>query len=139
MSIAIDTNVLIRLLTRDDETQCAAAVKIVQAAVEDGAPVLISTGVLLETEWVLRSRYKLLPAEIQRAFNAILETHEFLAQEPAVLEEALRLWRNQPGADFADCVHIANAVQHARTLATFDQNAARLPGAAIIPMAQHGP
>src|SRR5690606_32422953 len=134
MSIAIDTNVLVRLLTRDDETQCMAAVRIVQAAARDGTPVLISSGVLLETEWVLRSRYKLLPAEIQQAFNAILETHELVVQEPAVLEEALRLWRNWAGADFADCMHIANAVQNTRTLATFDQNAARLPGAAIIPL-----
>jgi len=134
MSIAIDTNALVRLLTRDDETQCTAAVRIVQAAAEDGAPVLISSGVLLETEWVLRSRYKLLPPEIQQAFNAILETHEFLMQEPAVLEEALKLWRNQVGADFADCMHVANAAQHARTLATFDQGAARLSGAAIIPI-----
>ena len=134
MSIAIDTNVLVRLLTRDDETQCMAAVRIVQAAAEDGTPVLISSGVLLETEWVLRSRYKLLPAEIQQAFNAILETHELVVQEPAVLEEALRLWRNWAGADFADCMHIANAVQNTRTLATFDQNAARLSGAAVIPL-----
>ncbi|OWT63729.1 PIN domain-containing protein [Candidimonas nitroreducens] len=132
MSIALDTNVLVRLLTRDDEAQCAAAVRIVQAAATEGAPALISSGVLLETEWVLRSRYKLLPAEIRRAFNAILETHELIVQEPAVLEEALELWRNVPGADFADCMHVANAVQHVRTLATFDQAAARLPGAAII-------
>lgn len=131
MSIAIDTSVLVRLLTRDDETQCAAAVRIVQAAAEEGTPVLISSGVLLETEWVLRSRYKLLPAEIQQAFNAVLETHELVVQEPAVLEE---LWRNWAGADFADCMHIANAVQNTRPLATFDQNAARLPGAAIIPL-----
>lgn len=134
MSIATDTNVLVRLLTRDDKTQCAAAVRIVQAAAEHGAPVLISSGVLLETEWVLRSRYKLLPVEIQQAFSAILETHELIVQEPAVLEEALKLWRDQVGADFADCMHAANAAQHARTLATFDQNAARLPGAAIIPV-----
>lgn len=133
MSIAIDTNVLVRLLTRDDDAQCVAAVRIVQAAAEDGAPVLVLSGVLLETEWVLRSRYKLLPAEIQQAFNAILETHELIVQEPAVLEEALQLWRNWTGSDFADCMHIANAVQNARTLATFDQSAARLPGAALIP------
>ncbi|HWK59782.1 MAG TPA: type II toxin-antitoxin system VapC family toxin [Eoetvoesiella sp.] len=134
MSIAIDTNVLVRLLTCDDEAQCAAAVRIVQAAAEDGTPALISSGVLLETEWVLRSRYKLLPAQIQQAFNAILETHELILQEPATVEEALSLWRNWPGSDFADCMHVANAAQHARTLVTFDQGAARLPGAAIIPL-----
>ena len=134
MSITIDTNVLVRLLTRDNEAQCAAAVRVIQAAAEEGAPALISSGVLLETEWVLRSRYKLLPAEIRRAFNAILETHELVVQEPAILEEALKLWRSLAGADFADCMHVANAIQHVRTLVTFDQAAARLPGAAIIPL-----
>ena len=134
MSMAIDTNVLVRLLTRDDEAQCAAAVRLVQTAAEDGAAALISSGVLLETEWVLRSRYKLAPAEIQQAFHAVLETQELIVQEPAVLEEALELWRKRAAADFADCMHVANAVQNARTLATFDQGAAQLPGAALIPL-----
>lgn len=132
MNIALDTNVLVRLLTRDDENQCAAAVRLVQTATEDGTPVLISTGVLLETEWVLRSRYELASPEIQRAFNAILETHELIVQDPAVLEEALASWQNRAGTDFADCMHVANAVQNARTLATFDQAATRLPGATLI-------
>lgn len=133
MNIAIDTNVLVRLLTRDDEAQCAAATWTVQAAAADGTPALISSGVLLEAEWVLRSRYKLLPADIQRAFNAILETRELIVQEPVVLEEALRLWGDQAGSDFADCMHVANAVHSTCTLATFDQDAARLPGGMLIP------
>ncbi len=132
MSIAADTNVLVRLLTRDDEAQCAAAVRAVQAAAEVGAPALISSGVLLETEWVLRSRYKLSPVQIQQAFGAILETYELVVQEQATVEEALMLWRNWPGSDFADCMHVANAARHACTLVTFDQGAAKLPGTAIV-------
>jgi predicted nucleic-acid-binding protein len=133
MSLALDTNVLVRLLTRDDEAQCAAAVRLVLAAAEVETPALLSLGVLLETEWVLRSRYKLSPADIHHAFTAVLETHELAVQEPSVLEEALKLWRDWPGSDFADCMHVATAVQCDRTLATFDHDAARLPGAALIP------
>lgn len=133
MSIALDTNVLVRLLTRDDEAQCAAAVHLVQAAALQREPVMISHGVLLETEWVLRSRYKLAPVEIQRAFWAILETIELAIQEPTIVEETLKLWSDWPGSDFADCLHIATAVHNNCTLATFDQGAARLPGAGLIP------
>ncbi len=132
MSLALDTNVLVRLLTRDDEPQCAAALRLVQTAGQEGVPVWLSLGVLLETEWVLRSRYKLPAAEIQQAFTAILETQELSVQSPDVLEEALRLWRDWPGSDFADCMHVATAAQNDCTLATFDQSAAQLPGAVLI-------
>ena len=132
MSVALDTNVLVRLLTRDDVAQCAAAAALVAAAAEVGAPAMLSLGVMLETEWVLRSRYKVAPAKIQQAFAAILETHELVVERPEVLEEALKLWRDWPGADFADCMHVATAVRDDRILATFDQGAARLPGAALV-------
>lgn len=134
MNLALDTNVLVRLLTRDDEAQCAAAVQWVNTAAADNMPVMLSTGVLLETEWVLRSRYKLAAQDIQQAFAAILETRDLMVQEATLLEEALKLWRDHPGSDFADCMHIAVAVQNDRTLATFDHRAARLPGAALIPV-----
>jgi predicted nucleic-acid-binding protein len=133
MSLALDTNVLVRLLTRDDETQCAAAERLVNAAVERGEPVMVSIGVLLETEWVLRSWYKLAPDRIRLALGAILETKGMEVQDSPTLEESLALWRERPGADFADCVHVATAVQSHRILATFDQDAAKLPGAALIP------
>ena len=59
MTIAIDTNVLVRLLVRDDEAQYAAAQRLVDQAAAAVEPVLIVLGDLRETEWVLRSRYKL--------------------------------------------------------------------------------
>lgn len=132
MSLALDTNILVRLLTRDDERQCIAAVRLVETAGQEGMPVSLSLGVLLETEWVLRSRYKLSAADIQQAFAAILETQELSVQSSDVLEEALRLWRDWPGSDFADCMHVATAVQSNCALATFDQGAAQLPGAVLI-------
>src|SRR3546814_81133 len=134
MSLALDTNVLVRLLTRDDEAQCAAAVNLVLAEVDQGGPAMLSLGVLLEAEWVLRSRYKLPQSEIRQAFIAILETQELAVQSPSTLEEALKLWEDWPGSDFADCMHVATAVNSERTLVTFDQGAARLPGAALIPV-----
>ena len=67
MSIAIDTNVLVRLLVQDDETQFAAARRLVEEAAQAEEPILIMLCALLETEWVLRSRYKLYKASIAGA------------------------------------------------------------------------
>ena len=50
MSIAIDTNVLVRLLVRDDEAQYQAANRLVEQADAAGQPLLITLGVMLETE-----------------------------------------------------------------------------------------
>jgi len=60
MSIAIDTNVLVRILVQDPTapTQCAAARQLVADATAAGEPLLVSLCALLETEWVLRSRYR---------------------------------------------------------------------------------
>ena len=69
MTVAIDTNVLVRLLVRDNEAQYAAAQRLVDRAAAADEPVLIVLGVLLETEWVLRSRYKLDKASIAAAYR----------------------------------------------------------------------
>ena len=60
MSAAIDTNVLVRVLVQDPTAaaQCAAAKRVVADASASGEPLLVTLCVLLETEWVLRSRYK---------------------------------------------------------------------------------
>jgi len=132
MTLSLDTNVLVRLLTRDHIEQYNAALGLVATAIETGQSVVVLPGVILETEWVLRSRYKLCANEIQKTFSAILETIGVDVHEPQILEEALRMWRDNAGADFADCMHVAASVHLGGTLATFDQGAARLPGAMLI-------
>lgn len=129
MSYALDTNLLIRLLTRDDETQYAKVVRLLKTQEAQDAPVLLMLGVLLEAEWVLRSRYSLAREQIRTAFGAMLETTAIVVEGPATLEEALMLFGRDSSADFADCMHVARARQHGAILATFDRGAARLPGA----------
>ena len=70
--IGLDTNVLVRFLVRDDEEQFERACKLIRRQAQDGQPVRISLLVLLETEWVLRSRYKLKKGEILSAFSDLL-------------------------------------------------------------------
>ena len=66
--LGVDTNVLVRYLTRDDQPQYEKARRMIDREVAKGEPVLVSLLVLLETEWVLRSRYEMAKADIITAF-----------------------------------------------------------------------
>jgi predicted nucleic-acid-binding protein len=133
MSIAVDTNVLVRLLVRDDETQYALAQKVVDAAADADEPVLIMLCTLLETEWVLRSHYRLDKASIAGAFTVLLESADVAFEHPPTVEETLYVWAQHPGADFADCLLAAHAAHLGRRrVMTFDAGAARLPGAELL-------
>ena len=130
MSIAIDTNVLVRSLVQDPTApaQCAAARRLVADATAAGEPLLVSLCALLETEWVLRSRYKVSRQAMTSAFISMLETPGIEFEHDATLEEALYLFDQFPTADFADCLLVARATHLGRSrFVTFDGGAARLP------------
>ena len=61
--IGIDTKVLVRYLVRDDQSQYDRARRLIQREVDSGEPVLVSLLVMLEMEWILRSRYALAKAD----------------------------------------------------------------------------
>ncbi len=133
MKVAIDTNVLVRLLVRDDEGQFQAAQQLVEAAEAGQQDILVLLGVLLETEWVLRSRYRLDKPSIAATFARLLETQGVVFEHEATVEETLYIWAQNPGADFADCLHSARAVHlGCSRFATFDVAAARLPGGELL-------
>ncbi|MFN3302622.1 MAG: PIN domain-containing protein [Roseateles sp.] len=131
--IAIDTNVLVRLLVRDDQAQFAAAARLVEQAENTGQPLLILLGVLLETEWVLRSRYRLDKPTIASTFARLLEVDGVVFEHEPTVEEALYIWNQHARADFADCLLNARAAQLGRTrFVTFDVGAARLPRGELL-------
>jgi len=133
VSIAIDTNVLVRLLVCDDEAQYAAARRLVDQAAAAAEPVLIVLGALLECEWVLRSRYHLDKASIAGTFSALLESADVEFEHPPTVEEALYVWAQHPGADFADCLLSARAAHLGRSrFLSFDAGAAGLPGVELL-------
>src|SRR3546814_12031221 len=103
MSLALDTNVLVRLLTRDDEAQCAAAVNLVLTEVDQGGPAMLSLGVLLEAEWVLRRRYKLPQSEIRQAFIDLSDTQCLPVQTLSTLEKAFKLLEHSTVSVFPHC------------------------------------
>jgi predicted nucleic-acid-binding protein len=126
--IGLDTNVLVRFLVRDDETQFARARRLLQRQTGKGEPVLINLLVLLETEWVLRSRYALSKSEIVGAFSGLLDAAELLFEDEASLEQALYTWKDA-SVQFADClIGARNWALECRATASFDNKALRLPG-----------
>lgn len=129
--IGLDTNVLVRLLILDDTAQSRRARLLVQQAVEHGHEVRVSLLVLLETEWVLRSRYGLDKAATLGALVSLLETGELSFEDEGAIEEALHNWRKSP-CGFADCLIVAhNRRSGCRATYTFDRQAARLPGGRV--------
>ena len=135
MSIAIDTNVLVRILVHDPTApdQCAAARRLVADATAAGEPLLVSLCALLETEWVLRSRYKVDRKAMASALISMLEAPGIEFEHDATVEEALYLLDQFPSADFADCLLVARATHLGRSrFVTFDARAARLPRGELL-------
>jgi len=126
--LGVDTNVLVRYLTRDDQPQYAKARRLIDREVAKGEPVLVSLLVLLETEWVLRSRYEMAKAEIITAFSALLETADLTFEDEPSIETAVYSWKDS-AADFADClIESRNRRLGCRATATFDGRALKLAG-----------
>lgn len=126
--LGIDTNVLVRFLIRDDETQFERAHRLIKREVTAGRCVFVSQLVLLETEWVLRSRYALPKHVIIEAIAGLLDAADVEFEDEAAVEEALFLWKDT-AADFADClIGARNRRLGCEATATFDMRASKLPG-----------
>lgn len=126
--LGIDTNVLVRFLVRDDEAQFEKARRLIRREVAAGRRLFVSQLVLLETEWVLRSRYVLPKIEIITVISALLDATDVQLEDEPAIEEALFVWKDS-AADFADClIGARNRRLGCRATATFDANASRLPG-----------
>ena len=108
--LAIDTNIIVRLLTGDDPEQAAKARGII--AEND---VFVATTVLLETEWVLRGAYGLEKSDIVAALRAFAGLAAVRLEDPARAEAALTLTAG--GLDFADALHLAGAVEDMEAVA----------------------
>ena len=111
--IAIDTNVLVRFLTRDDPAQAARA----RALIDTDSVFLLQT-VILETAWVLRTRYRFDRAAIAGGLRQFLGLPSVTVEGPEAVAQALDL--HDQGFDFADALHLASS-RRAGAFATFDR------------------
>jgi predicted nucleic-acid-binding protein len=130
--LGIDTNVLVRYLTRDGQSQYERARRLIDREVAKGKPVLVSLLVLLETEWVLRSRYEMGKTDMLLALSALLDTADLAFEDEPSVEAAVYSWKDAT-ADFADClIEARNRRLGCRATATFDSKALRLAGFASV-------
>lgn len=124
---AVDTNVLVRLLTRDDPEQAKRA----DAFVERGA--WVSHVVLVETMWVLASVYALGARAIAKAAAMLLEHEHLVVQDAETVAAALGEFEARPSIGFSDCLIVQLAKKHGHVpVGTFDARLAKLEGAAKV-------
>ena len=114
---AVDTNVLVRLLTGDDAKQEAAARSLFAAG-----PIFIAKTVLLETGWVLRSLYGFHEGAIRDAFVKLLGLRNVQVEDEASVAAALTLTAN--GIELADAMHLSSRPPGA-TFVSFDKSFVR--------------
>lgn len=112
--LAVDTNVIIRLLAGDEPQQAAIARHVVESN-----KVFVPKTVLLECEWVLRSTYELARAEIVGRLRAFVGLPTVEMEDAYEVSEALDLY--EAGLDFADALHLQSSID-CEAMVTFDRN-----------------
>ncbi|MFN3820621.1 type II toxin-antitoxin system VapC family toxin [Blastomonas sp.] len=124
---AIDTNVIIRLLTSDDPVQAEAARRVIQQG-----DVFIGVTVLLEAEWVLRAGYGFGASDIASALRGLAGLAQVTIEDAVAVAVALD-WMSK-GVDFADALHLARS-EHCSAVVTFDRRlASKAKGLAQTPV-----
>ncbi|MGJ8697974.1 MAG: PIN domain-containing protein [Verrucomicrobiaceae bacterium] len=123
----LDTNVLLRFVTRDDEDQFQRASVYLQSACSSEEPGYITSVVLVELVWSLRSTYKYPREDVCRVLLGILRSRELRVQYADEAHKAAELYLNGEAEGFADAYSGLIALKEGcEETATFDRKAARL-------------
>jgi predicted nucleic-acid-binding protein len=121
---AADTNIVVRVLVRDDPRQVRQA----EAFIASGA--WISHVVLAEAVWVLSANYRLSPSDVADLIEKLLNHREFVVEDPATIAAALTHFRTRPSLGFSDCLILETARKAGHLpLGTFDRELGKVDGA----------
>jgi predicted nucleic-acid-binding protein len=124
---SVDTNVLVRLVTRDDDKQVAAA----EAFVERGA--WVPQLALAEATWVLSAVYDLDARAIATAVEMLLNHRDLTLEGSEVVASAVEVFRKRPALGFSDCLMLEAARKAGNLpLGTFDRGLGRVEGAETL-------
>lgn len=115
--IALDTSVIVRVLTQDDAGQARRATAIMRSG-----PLFVPKTVLIEVEWVLRKAYGFAGSSINDGLRKLVGMKGLEVEDRAAIVRALA-W-HAGGMDFADAVHVASS-SPAVAFATFDADLAK--------------
>ena len=119
--IALDTNVLLRYLVKDDEVQSSRSAALINGCADRGEKMFLSHIVLCELTWVLKAAYSVPKADLVELLSALVRGAQFVVEDPDLAGRALRRYQ-KGGADFPDYL-IAERAGHAGCdqIATFDK------------------
>ena len=126
--IGLDTNVLVRYLTQDDQAQSRQATELIEQRLSEENPGFISVVAMVEMAWVLERSYQLAAAEIATAIERVLQAAELIVESEQEVFTALIALRQGQGS-FADA--LIGALGHragCSVIVTFDRKALRLAG-----------
>ena len=121
LPVALDTNLLVRLLVNDDPLQAQQAAALIDASSACFVPITVA----LELEWVLRGAYNLPRDAVIAAFDGLLAICHLHLEQEDLVRRALD-WHRQ-GLDFADALHLARS-EGCGALISFDRQLAVLAG-----------
>jgi predicted nucleic-acid-binding protein len=117
VTIALDTNVLLRIVLNDDPEQLARALSILKS--ETG---YVQDTVIFELEWILRSFYRFSGEQVSGVMKRLAQNEDIQLEDSDRLQAALTAY--DAGLEFTDAFHVAGAAAHARFL-TFDKGLAK--------------
>lgn len=119
--IGLDTNVLLRFLVQDDQTQAERSARVIRQAVARHEPIVLNAVVLVEMAWVLGSSYEYSRGDIAAAFDDILDTDGLDIADRDAVRAAIEDYRTSK-ADFADAlIGRLNRRAGCRDTLTFDR------------------
>ena len=122
----------VRLIVKDDVIQTQVVLKTLERHVRRSEGLWVPVTVILELEWVLRSRYKFHKADFIQTMSSFLKSVELIFESEGALEQALVSYEDG-NADYAEYLHLALAHQGgAIPFLTFDQKAAKATGAKLL-------
>ena len=119
--VYLDTNILLRLVVQDNDDQYQSVLDLLDRASQGQILLFVSNVVLSESEWVLRSVYKISSSDIRNIVRHLLDLSELEFQDRAVWYQALE-YGEENALGWEDNYHLAYALINNYELATFDKN-----------------
>lgn len=129
--LALDTNVLVRYLAQDDARQSALATRLLEERLSATQRGFVSLVTLLETVWVMESRYGAAAETVAAIVSDLLDTPTLEIQDAPAVRQAVQLY-GRGGVDLHDCLIVALAEGRKARVVTFDVQAAKKLGMELL-------